>query len=120
MNTNQKDQKSEPLIYIKKKKSRASHRELCSVLSGSPDGRGVWGRLDTCAHVAEFLCCPPETNSVNWLHSSTKYTFLKNSFKGSVSSYHCVLLIVLVVGTVEIMWHFKASFVLFRPTLLRN
>ena len=27
---------------------------------------------------------------------------------------------VLLVGTVEIMWHFKASFLLFRPTLLSN
>ena len=24
------------------------HRELCSLLCGSRDGRGVWGRLDTC------------------------------------------------------------------------
>ena len=23
------------------------HRELCSVLCGSLDGRGVWGRMDT-------------------------------------------------------------------------
>ena len=24
------------------------HRELCAMLSGSLDGRGVWGRMDTC------------------------------------------------------------------------
>ena len=24
------------------------HRELCSMLSGSLDGRGVWGRMDKC------------------------------------------------------------------------
>ena len=37
------------------------HRELCSVLCGSLDGRGAWGRLDTCACVAEPLCCLPGT-----------------------------------------------------------
>ena len=37
------------------------HRELCSVLCGSLDGRGVWGRTDTCICMAESLCCPPET-----------------------------------------------------------
>ena len=35
--------------------------ELCSVLCGSLDGRGFWGRMDTCICMAEFLCCPPET-----------------------------------------------------------
>ena len=28
---------------------------------GSLDGRGVWGRMDTCIRMAESLCCPPET-----------------------------------------------------------
>ena len=37
------------------------HRELCSMLSGSLDGRGVWGRMGVCIYMAEFLCCPPET-----------------------------------------------------------
>ena len=36
-------------------------RELCSMLCGSPDGRGVWGRMDTCICMAEPFCCPPET-----------------------------------------------------------
>ena len=39
----------------------AQHRELCSTLRGILAGRGVWGRMDTCACVAESLCCPPET-----------------------------------------------------------
>ena len=35
---------------------------LCSsVLGDSLDGRGVWGRMDTCICMAESLCCPPET-----------------------------------------------------------
>ena len=37
------------------------HRGLCSVSCGSLDGRGVWGRRDTCICMAEFPCCPPET-----------------------------------------------------------
>ena len=47
------------------------HRELYSVLCGSLDGRGVWGRMDTCVcvcmhtyihiYIAESLCCAPVT-----------------------------------------------------------
>ena len=29
--------------------------ELCLILRGSLDGRGVWGRPGTCIHVAEAL-----------------------------------------------------------------
>ena len=31
------------------------------MLPGSLDGRGVWGRVDTCICMAESLCCWPET-----------------------------------------------------------
>ena len=31
------------------------------MLCGSPDGRGVCGRMDTCVCMAGSLCCPPET-----------------------------------------------------------
>ena len=34
--------------------------ELCSMLCGSLDRRGVWGRMDTCICMAESLCCSPE------------------------------------------------------------
>ena len=37
------------------------HRELCSNLCGSLDGRGVWGKMDTCVCMSESLGCPPET-----------------------------------------------------------
>ena len=37
------------------------HKELCSVLCSSLDGRGVWGRMDTCICMAESLCCSFET-----------------------------------------------------------
>ena len=39
----------------------AQHRELCSVLWGSLDGRGVWGRMDPCVCTAESLRWSPET-----------------------------------------------------------
>ena len=35
--------------------------ELCSMLCGSLEGRGVWGRMDTCICLTESLCCPPKT-----------------------------------------------------------
>ena len=38
--------------------------ELCSMLCGSLDGRGVWGRIDTCISMAESLClCYPLLHS---------------------------------------------------------
>ena len=35
--------------------------EFCSMLHGSLDGRGVWGRRDTCMCMAESLGCSLET-----------------------------------------------------------
>ena len=43
-------------------KVAVEHRELCSTLHGSLDGREVWGRIDTC--MAESLCGPPETITI--------------------------------------------------------
>ena len=37
------------------------HTELCPILCGSQDGRGVWGKVDTCVCMAESLCCPSES-----------------------------------------------------------
>ena len=39
-----------------------------------PGGRGVWRRMDTCIHMAEFLCSPPETI----ITLSMGYTPIKN------------------------------------------
>ena len=44
--------------------------ELCSMLCGSQDGRGVWGRRDTCTCMAETLPCSHEIIST-LLMSST-------------------------------------------------
>ena len=35
--------------------------ELCSMLCGRLDGRGVWGRMDTCICMIESLCILPKT-----------------------------------------------------------
>ena len=35
--------------------------ELCSMLCGSLDRRGVWERIDACISMAESLRCAPET-----------------------------------------------------------
>ena len=51
------------------------HGVLCSVLRGSLDGRGVWGRMNTCLCMAESLCYSPETVItlfVNQLYPNTK------------------------------------------------
>ena len=34
--------------------------EFCSMLCGSLDGRGEWGRMDPCIRVTESICCSPE------------------------------------------------------------
>ena len=49
------------LKWITVKGPSLYHRELCSMFCASLDGRGVWGRMDTCICVAESLLCPPET-----------------------------------------------------------
>ena len=42
-------------------RSPVYHRELCSMLCVSLDGRAFGGRMDTCTCMAESLCYPPET-----------------------------------------------------------
>ena len=44
--------------------STGQHRELCSRLCANLDGRGVWGRMDTCLRMAESLHCSPETTTL--------------------------------------------------------
>ena len=57
------------------------HMEFCSMLCGSLDESGVWGRMDTWICMAESLPCLPETITtlfVNWLCPNTKQkVFLK-------------------------------------------
>ena len=65
------------------------HRELCSMLRGCLDGRGVWGRTDTCIWTAEALCYPPETITT----LLTGYTPIQN--KRTVKKYFCELIDIL-------------------------
>ena len=44
-----------PLLRISLAGPTVEHRELCSTLSSSLDGRGVWGRMDTHICMAESL-----------------------------------------------------------------
>ena len=67
------------LLYFKwvvnKDQPIVHHRELCLMLYGSLDGRGVWGRMDACIGMAESLHCSSEliaTLFVNWLYLNTK------------------------------------------------
>ena len=56
-------------------------QELCSMIRGSLDGRGVWGRMDTCVCMTESLCCSPETISiVNRPYTSIQKNNKKNFF----------------------------------------
>ena len=58
------------------------HRELCPRLGGSLDGRGMQGRMDTCAWMTESLRFSPETITTLLI----RYTpiqikgFLKNDY----------------------------------------
>ena len=61
------------------------HMELRSMLGGSLDGRGVWGRVGTCICIAESLHCSPEiVTTLLTSHAPTqnkklrKYKFFKN------------------------------------------
>jgi len=51
------------------------HRKHLPVLSGSLDGKGVWGGIDICVCIAESLHCSPgniTTLFVNQLYPNTK------------------------------------------------
>ena len=55
--------------------------ELCSMLCGSLDGRGVWGRMDTYMCKAESLYCSPETITIlliGYMPIENKKHFKKN------------------------------------------
>ena len=66
------DNQQGPIVY---------HTELCSMLCGRLDGKGVWRRMHTCVHMAESLRCPPETiNSLLFSYTPIQNKmFFKNS-----------------------------------------
>ena len=52
----------------------SKHMEFCSMICGRLDGRGVWGRMDTCICMAESLHGSPETIKI----LLTSYTPIQN------------------------------------------
>ena len=68
------------------------HKELDSMLRGSLDGRGVWGRMDICICMAESLCCLPEiiTLLIGYTPIQNK-KFKKNPLCGEGRVPHCIL-----------------------------
>ena len=77
------------LLYLKwitSKDLLYKHKELCSMLFGSLDGRGVWRRMYICICMAETLCCLPETITTlfaNLLYPNSKKKKLKNLLEDS-------------------------------------
>ena len=53
--------------------------ELCSILCSSLVGRGVWGRMDICICMVEFLLCSPETITI--LTAMTQYKIKSKKLK---------------------------------------
>ena len=53
-------------------------RERCSMSCGSLAGSGVWGWMDACAHMAESLCCSPETSTTLLTGYTSTQTFKEN------------------------------------------
>ena len=57
--------------------------EIFSVLCGSLDRKGVWGRMYTCIRLAELLCCAPETApALLTSHAPVQNKKVKNSSSG--------------------------------------
>ena len=55
------------LLYLKwitSKDLLIWHMKLYSILCGSLDGKGVWGRMDTCICMAKSLLRSPETITI--------------------------------------------------------
>ena len=46
-------------------------------LCGSLDGRGLWGRMNTCIRMAESLCCSPKTITTLFANQQKPKTKLK-------------------------------------------
>ena len=79
------------------------HKDVCSALYGSLDGRGVWGSMDTCICAAESLCCPLETITALLTGSDIKLKvfFLKQK-TGSFFLHK--------KGLFEVMWSWELSY----------
>ena len=68
------------------------HIELCSLLCGSPDGRGVWGTMHTCICMAVSLRSPPETITMLSIDS----TPIQNKKLKKLNNYYFLPLLLLL------------------------
>ena len=61
----------------------------------SLDGRGVWGRMDTCVWMAESLCCSPETTTTlltGYTSMQSKvYSLKKKKIYMTLKKYHLMM-----------------------------
>ena len=61
--------------------------ELWSMLGGSLDGKGVWGRMDTCTSMAESLYCSPETTTTLFIsYTPTQSKTFEEKRNGATTS----------------------------------
>ena len=74
--------------------------EICSMLCGSLDGRGVWGRMDPCICMTESICCSPEIMTTMLI----SYTLIQNK-KLKIYEDICIKISIVVIpkgwGTME-------------------
>ena len=63
------------LLYLQ---YRTLYMELCLMLCVSLHKRGVWGRMNTCICMTEFLCCPPETIPTLLISSACTLCYLSH------------------------------------------
>ena len=64
------------LLYLKqvtKKDLLYKHMKLCSMLCGSLYVSGVWGRMDTCICMSEFLSLPKIITTLLISYTSMQY-----------------------------------------------
>ena len=75
------------LLYLKWVTNK-DLRKLCSILCGSLDGRGVWGRMDTRICIAELPCCSHKISTTLLID----YTPIQNKkLKDSKKIVNCCL-----------------------------
>ena len=104
-----KEEASNTAIFkMNNQQGPAVHRDLCSVLYGSLDGRGVWGRMDTCICKAEVLPCSPETIT-NLLVRTP-----------SISRRTDKKLVILTASRETIIWWLRSTFQLYSLVNLLN
>ena len=72
--------------------------ELFRILCGNLDGRGVWGRMDTCICMADPLQCSPETITTLLISYTPTHNIKFKSFNFSrIHIEACINIVKLVI-----------------------